>query len=130
MPGGSIGFFRRTCATTSVTALLIACGLWADRGADVALGFLGGVVVGLLTLSVTVWVVERLARVPEEIPPLRWPYGLAFVAKFALAAVAIYLLVTCAPNLIIPAAAGYTLPIAVIVLKTLGARVNRRTASP
>ena len=120
------GFFRRTYRTAALVALLVALGLWVQLGWADAVAFLVGVLVGMVFLAGIVFVVQGTVRAPEERPKRRWPYGVVYIGKFVVAAAAIYLVARWSPDRLWLVAAGYGLPIAVIVLKIIGGELNRR----
>ncbi len=120
------GFFRRTYVTTTVVAAVVALWMWAAGHAHGALAFLGGVAVGILTLSALVLVVNAVVCSPQERVGPRWPYFTLHVGKFLLIAGVFFALSRWAMDSMAYVAAGYGLPIAVAVLKTLGSALNRR----
>lgn len=118
--------FARVCLTTAVVTAIGAFWLWALAKPTAALGLASGAALGLLMMSAVVFVVERTIRPPEERPAQSWPYVVLHVGKFLVAAAVIYALLTWAPGSLAWFALGYGIPIAVIVLKALGAALNRR----
>ncbi len=100
--------------------------MWAYVGLATAASFAAGVAVGLLMLVTDQFVVSRLARPRAEQPPGKWPFLALHIGKYALAAVVMWLVARQSLSSIAAAVGGYGLPIAVIVLKVAGERLNRR----
>jgi len=71
------------------------------------LGFVGGALLALGTLSALVFCVERLVVAPEEKPTRRWPYLALLLGKFPAAAVLALVLVVVFRASLAGLAAGY-----------------------
>jgi MFS family permease len=118
-------FFLRSYRTIGVVGLLLALGLWAHWGWEAAAAFLVGVLIGALMFAGTIIAVRGMSR-PPETRPRQWPRVVAHIGKFALAAALIYCVARWEPNRLPLVAAGYLVPITVVLLRSAGRDLNRR----
>jgi hypothetical protein len=89
-----------------------------------------GVLLGMVLLAAIDFVVQRTVRAPGEDPPVhRWPYLVVHVGKFVVAGAVLYALCGWSQVSYGALAAGYGLPIAVMVLKLAGMDLNRKTGA-
>lgn len=107
MTATSSGGQQRPLLLAALVTFGTAAVLGAVLGWSVALGYLGGVVIGAGMFWVLVLCVNRLVAPPEGTRGPRWPYLLLHLGKFAGAVALAWLLVVVLKASVVGFAAGY-----------------------
>ena len=115
----------RTYRTTTVVAVVVVLWIWAYVDARGAAIFSLGVPLGMLLLAAVSFQVHRMGPSRGSIGKGKFAFVGVAVGKFALAGLVMYLVSRWSPAQLPYVAAGYSLPVAVLVLKMLGTGLNR-----